>query len=150
LATDSAGNIYIADTGNDKIRKITAETGIITTVAGTGARGFFGDNGQAVSAELKDPQDVAVDSSGNIYIADSGNYSIRKVSSNGIITTIAGTGKFGFSGDGGPATNAELFFPAGVAGIAGNCRGHKCRRRKYSHRSKHLGDDQRLRSRARR
>jgi trimeric autotransporter adhesin len=115
LATDSAGNIYIADTGNDKIRKITAETGIITTVAGTGARGFFGDNGQAVSAELKDPQDVAVDSSGNIYIADSGNYSIRKVSSNGIITTIAGTGKFGFSGDGGPATNAELFFPAGVA-----------------------------------
>jgi uncharacterized protein (TIGR03437 family) len=115
LAMDSAGNLYIADTGNQKIRKITAETGIITTVAGTGAKGFFGDNGQAISAELKGPMDVAVDSSGNIYIADSGNFSIRKVSSNGIITTIAGTGKFGFSGDGGPATNAQLYFPNGVA-----------------------------------
>ena len=115
LATDAAGNVYIADTGNQKIRKITAKTGIITTVAGTGAKGFFGDNGLAVSAELKNPTDVAVDSSGNLYIADNGNSRIRKVSSNGIITTIAGTDQSGSSGDGGPAINAELISPEGVA-----------------------------------
>ena len=85
---DSAGNLYIADTGNNRIRKVS--NGVITTVAGNGAQGFSGDNGPATSAQLNDPSGVAVDSAGNLYIADSDNNRIREVS-NGVITTVAGS-----------------------------------------------------------
>ena len=88
--------------------------GIITTVAGTGTAGFSGDGGQATSAQLNYPGSVAVDAPGNLYIADTENQRIRKVSG-GIITTIAGTGTAGFSGDGGQATSAQLNYPDGIA-----------------------------------
>jgi len=115
LALDSAGNLFIADTGNNKIRKISAQTGIITTVAGSGQQGYSGDNGAAKSAELNAPSAVAVDQAGNLYIADNRNNVVRKVSAaTGIITTIAGTGVAGYSGDYGPATSAQLT-PLGIA-----------------------------------
>jgi uncharacterized protein (TIGR03437 family) len=105
VAVDSSGNIYIADTLNNRVRKISG--GVITTVAGNGQQGYAGDNGPAAAATLNIPNGVAVDAAGNLYIADSGNYRVRKIS-NGIITTVAGNGKQGFSGDGGPAANAQL------------------------------------------
>jgi RHS repeat-associated protein len=115
VAVDSAGNLYIADTVNNLIRKVTASTGIITTVAGNGTAGYSGDGVAATSTELNYPYGVALDSAGNIYIADAGNNRIRKVTvSTGIITTVAGNGNWAFSGDGGPATNAALS-PAGIA-----------------------------------
>ena len=114
LAVDSSGNLYIADGGNNRVRKIS--NGIITTVAGNGTAGFAGDNGAATSAELNDPVAVAVDSAGNLYIADTGNNVIRKVA-NGTITTFAGSNSAGagYAGDGGPAASAQLNGPAGVA-----------------------------------
>ena len=112
VAVDSAGNLYIADSSNDRIRKVT--NGVITTVAGNGTLGFSGDNGPAISATLNAPNGVAVDSAGNLYINDCGNYRIRKVT-NGVITTVAGNGTLGFSGDNGPATSAQLNSPSGVA-----------------------------------
>ena len=114
VAVDGAGNVYIADRGNNRIRKIDAATGTIATIAGTGHRGYSGDGGPAVGAQLMDPYGVAVDGAGNVYIADLGNYGIRKVDSSGIITTIAGGG-VGFGGDGGPAVGARLRSPHGVA-----------------------------------
>jgi RHS repeat-associated protein len=114
LAVDSSGNVYFADTIASVIRKVSASTGIISTVAGNGTQGFSGDGGAATSARLYSPHDIAVDSSGNLYIADSYNNRIRKVSSSGIISTIAGNGTAGFSGDNGPAINAELYYPASV------------------------------------
>ncbi|HXN48779.1 MAG TPA: hypothetical protein VN893_19165, partial [Bryobacteraceae bacterium] len=159
VAVDGTGNIYIADSDNQAIRKVTAATGVITTVAGngTGLAGYSGDGGPATSAQLWGPGGVALDGSGNIYIADTGNHAIRRVAaSTGIITTVAGTGNFepdamaldgsgnlyfvdtlhpflikvaaatgitivagngiyGYSGDGGPATSAQLWGPGGVA-----------------------------------
>jgi uncharacterized protein (TIGR03437 family) len=112
VAVDSAGNLYIADTENGLIRKVS--NGVITTVAGIGGPGFSGDNGPATNAQLYFPDGVAVDSAGNLYIADTANQRIRKVT-NGVITTVAGNGTLGFSGDNGPATSAELNFPTGVA-----------------------------------
>ena len=91
VAVDGSGNLYIADAGNNRIRKVDLN-GVITTVAGNGTQGFTGDGGAASSAELSGPIDVAVDSSGNLYIADNGNRRIRKVSSVGVITTVAGDG----------------------------------------------------------
>ena len=88
--------------------------GVITTVAGTGG-GFSGDGGPAVQAQLRGPAGVAVDGAGNLFIADSFNDRIRKVDSAGVITTVAGTGRTGFGGDGGPAVNARLSRPSGVA-----------------------------------
>lgn len=159
VAFDSSGNLYIADAGNNRIRKITAATGVITTIAGNGpvtfsfpqaividhsdniyvadtshhvirkidtaggiqtiagngSRGFAGDNGTATAAQLASPNGVALDSGGNLFIADSGNKRIRKVDANGVITTIAGTGLAGFSGDNGPAVSAALSLPVGLA-----------------------------------
>ena len=118
VAVDSAGNLYIADSVNNRIRKVSG--GTITTVAGNGATGFSGDGGPATSASLFNPYGVAVDSAGNLYIADTNNNRVRKVSG-GLITTVAGNGKEGFSGDAGLATNAALFNPYGVAvDLAGN------------------------------
>ena len=123
VAVDGAGNLFIADKSNHRIRKLVRGTPffnegrwIITTVAGTGQRGFSGDGGAATAAALSWPHRVAVDGAGNLFIADLGNYRIRKVDgATGIITTVAGTGKFGFSGDGGAATAAALANPSGVA-----------------------------------
>jgi sugar lactone lactonase YvrE len=114
VAVDGAGNLFIADTGNERIRKVDAN-GIITTVAGKGSQGYNGDGGAATNATFGNPAGVAVDTSGNFYVADTYNDRIRKVNSNGIITTVAGHGTAGFGGDGGAATNALLAQPAGVA-----------------------------------
>src|SRR5207302_624534 len=114
------GNLFIADAGNERIRRVDATTGIITTVAGNGTAGFSGDGGPATSAELSGPTGIALDSRGNVFIADSGNARIRRVdAATRIITTVAGNGGFRFSGDGGPATAAGLGFPQGVAVDAG-------------------------------
>jgi type IX secretion system substrate protein/NHL repeat-containing protein len=115
VAVDAGGNVYIAEYKNHCIRKVYAATGIITTFAGIGIVGYTGDGGPATAAELRSPYGVAADRAGNVYIADLGNFNIRKVSSSGIISTIAGNGIDGFSGDGGPATNAALRTPNGVA-----------------------------------
>jgi sugar lactone lactonase YvrE len=114
LALDSAGNLYIADSNNNKIRKIDT-SGIITTVVGTGTAGFSGDGGTATSATLNSPRSLAVDSLSNVYVADINNHRIRKISPGGTITTVAGTGSTTFSGDGGLATAAGLNSPQGVA-----------------------------------
>ncbi len=112
VAVDAAGDVYIADEYNNRVRKVSS--GIITTVAGTGTQGFSGDNGPAASAQLSDPTSVAVDSAGNLYVADFQNQRVREVS-NGVITTVAGTGIRGFSGDNSSATSAQLYFPVSIA-----------------------------------
>jgi sugar lactone lactonase YvrE len=114
VAVDASGNVYIPDGNNNRLRMVSP-TGTITTIAGTGTAGYTGDGSAATNAELKNPTGVALDASGNIYIADGGNNVIRKINGSGIITTIAGTGTAGFSGDGGLATNATLDFPCCVA-----------------------------------
>ncbi|MCZ6633450.1 MAG: hypothetical protein O7G87_08600 [bacterium] len=113
MFVDGAGNIYIADTNNHRIRKVD-EKGIITTIVGIGIADFSGDGGPATQAGLRTPRDVFLDGSGNLYIADTNNHRIRKVDRRGMITTVAGNGTNGFSGDGGPATGASLNFPRGV------------------------------------
>jgi sugar lactone lactonase YvrE len=113
IAFDPAGNMYIADAGNNRIRMVNT-AGIITTVAGNGTGAFSGDGGQATVAEIKTPRDVAY-VSGNLYIADEGNNRIRAVSSSGIISTIVGNGTAGYTGDNGAATAAELNGPTGIA-----------------------------------
>ncbi|MBI3851275.1 MAG: HYR domain-containing protein [Verrucomicrobia bacterium] len=117
LATDSAGNVFIADLSNNRIRRWEAASGTLSTVAGNGTAGFSGDGGPATSAQLYHPYSVAVDSHGNVYIADQQNSCIRKVeAASGTITTFAGMGgSAGFSGDGGPATSARIYPPVGVA-----------------------------------
>ncbi len=120
VALDGKGNVYLADTDNNRIRKV-AQDGTISTVAGNGIAGFSGDGGAALNAELNTPSGVSLDSAGNIYIADTYNDRIRRVSSAGVITTIAGSGSTpGFAGDGGPATAAVLYAPRGVVVQGGN------------------------------
>ena len=114
LAVDAAGNIFIADSGNSRVRKVGIN-GIIVTVAGNGTYGYSGDGGPATHAELWEPFGVALDATGNLFLSDLLNQNIRKVGTNGIITTVAGNGTAGYSGDGGAATNAELHWPEGVA-----------------------------------
>ncbi len=130
VAFDASGNMYIADSNNERIRKV-ATNGIITTVAGGGSGG---DGGTATNAELYTPSGVALNASSNLYIADTFNNRLRKVDTNGIITTVAGTNAFGYSGDGGVATNARLHAPESVAcDVAGNLYiadlGNNCIRR---------------------
>lgn len=114
VAVDAAGNLYIADTANNVIRKVTTD-GVISTFAGTGTAGNGGDNGAAASAQLNSPEGVAVDSAGNVYIADTANSKIRKVTPGGTISTYAGSGTAGYGGDGGAATSAQLNSPTSVA-----------------------------------
>ena len=111
-AFDAAGNLFVADFFNNRIRKITTN-GIITTVAGNGSPGYSGDGVPATNATVR-PAGVALDANGNLFIADWNNNRIRKVDTNGIITTIAGNGSPGYSGDGGPATSASLAYVEGV------------------------------------
>ena len=116
LALDSSGNLYIADFNSQRIRKLDAGTGVITTVAGTGLPGFSGDGGDATSANLAVPMGVAVDSDDNVCIADTLNNRVRCVDAGtGVIATVAGETIPGFAGDGGPASAARLFFPVGLA-----------------------------------
>ncbi len=105
---DKLGNIYIADNENQRVRKIDAVTGDITTVAGTGTAGNTGDGGQATNAELNTPVAVAIDDSGNLYICNRASCVVRKVYTNGIITTVAGTGTPGVSGDGGSGYQGSI------------------------------------------
>lgn len=114
VAVDGAGNLYIADTGNNRVRRVSPD-GTIATIAGSGTAGYSGDGGKATNAQLYGPWNVAVDGSGNVIISDTYNSRIRKVSSDGSITTIAGNGSAGYSGDGGPAATASLSQPHGLA-----------------------------------
>jgi sugar lactone lactonase YvrE len=120
IALDKAGNLYIAESGNLIVRKVNT-TGIISAFAGSGVPGFSGDGGQAVSAEFYRIQNLAIDSAGNLLIADYGNYRIRKVNTSGIISTFAGTGTPGYSGDGGLANAAQL---NGLIGLAADNNGN--------------------------
>ena len=132
LALDGTGRLYIADSGNHRIRAVDTD-GIISTIAGTGRPGFFGDDGPATASRLTQPHAVAVDVFGDVYIADTGNHRIRRVS-NEIITTVAGSSRIGFAGDGGPANLAALSSPEGVAvdmfGVVyiADTRNHRVRR----------------------
>jgi hypothetical protein len=114
LAVDSAGSLFISDNGSSCIRKVNS-SGIITSVAGNETGGYSGDGGPATLAQLQSPYGIAVDSTGNLFIADRYNHRIRKVNSSGVITTVAGNASFGFSGDDGPATSAGLSDVWGVA-----------------------------------
>ena len=113
VCVDSLGNIYAADTNNNRIRKINSD-GIISTIAGTGTYGYSGDGGLATNAALRTPYSICVDSSNNLYFSDFNNSAIRMISPSGLISTIAGTGTAGYSGDGGAATAAMLRNPFGV------------------------------------
>ena len=116
VAVDAAGNVYIADTSDERIRKINMATGVITTVAGNGSVGFSGDGGPATAAELDFPEALTVDTAGDIFIADTDNQRIREVNAvTGNITTVAGNGTAGYNGDSQAATAAELNYPDGVA-----------------------------------
>ncbi len=129
VAVDGAGNVYIADGSNQVIRKVDA-TGVISTFAGNNIAGFSGDGGPATAAQLHLPTAVATDHSGNVYIADAGNYVIRKVNAAGIISTVAGIGVDGYTGDGGPATSASISY---VEGINTDVMGNLFIAEKFSH-----------------
>ena len=120
IAVDAAGNMYVADYGKDSVYKIDRLANV-TTIAGTGVGGFSGDGALATTAKLSNPTAVAVDPDGTIYIADYGNSRIRRIGTNGIITTYAGTGNQAFAGDNGPAASAGLSQPLDLAiDAAGN------------------------------
>jgi trimeric autotransporter adhesin len=113
LVVDSQGTVYVSDAGNQRVRRVAPGT-TVETVAGTGEPGYGGDGGPSHDAQLRFPRGLALAPSGDLYIADSGNNRIRKVDASGQITTVAGTGSPGFSGDGGPATEAQLNGPEGL------------------------------------
>jgi sugar lactone lactonase YvrE len=116
VAIDEQGHVYIADTMNHRIRKVDANSGLITTIAGTGQKRWSGDGGPAVSAALNEPTALALDQKGRLYIADQSNHRVRRLDlDTGIITTVAGTGEAGYSGDGMPAHEATLSGPSGLA-----------------------------------
>ena len=115
LDIDAHGNMYIGDSNNNRVRRIDAITGIVTTVAGTGAAGFSGDGGPATQASLNGPREVVVDAQGDLFIAEALNNRVRRVDPTGIITTVAGNGTAASTGDGGPATQASLNIAFGVA-----------------------------------
>jgi trimeric autotransporter adhesin len=133
FAIDPAGGLYLGMFGDSRILKVEP-SGTIRTVAGTGTTGYSGDNGPATKAQLWNPQGLAVDGAGNLYIADTYNHRIRKIDPTGMITTIAGNGTQDSTGDGGPASLAEFRFPVGVAlDRSGNlyvAEGSGCRVRK--------------------
>jgi len=115
IVVDASGNVYFSDSFNNVVRKINAATGIITTYAGNGLAGYSGDNGPAASAELSGPEGISLNSTGDLFIADSSNFRVREVfAATGLIATVAGTAKAGYNGDGIPATTAELLEPLGV------------------------------------
>jgi hypothetical protein len=114
VAVDASGNVYVADKLANRVRQI-ATTGTIKTIAVNGTQGYSGDGGPATQAQLSWPVCVALDSAGNLYIADYFNSRIRKVAVSGMITTLVGNGNRGFAGDGGPAADAELSYPNAVA-----------------------------------
>lgn len=116
VALDRQGNLYIADMMNHRVRRVDAQTGIITTVAGTGQHRCSGDGGLATAASLNEPSALVVDDYGHLYIADQSNNRVRRVDAvTGVITTIAGTGQAAYTGDGGPATDSGLAGPSGLA-----------------------------------
>jgi uncharacterized protein (TIGR03437 family) len=115
IALDAAGNLYICDQGNNAIRMIAASTGIVTTVAGNGTRGSIGDGGPAIKAELSFPAGIALDSAGNLYIADTSNNLVRKVDTAGMMSTFAGNGNASYSGDGVQANQTAVVNPKGLA-----------------------------------
>ena len=115
LILDSIGNVFFADAENNRVRKIDIQTGIISTIAGTGTFGYTGDGNSALLAELGSPVDLVFDNNGNLLVVDKGNACIRKINANGIITTIAGTGNPGYNGDGGLADTSQLNEPYGIA-----------------------------------
>lgn len=116
IGLDSADNLYIADSSNNRVVRVDAGSGILTLVAGNGVAMFAGDNGPAVQASVSHPYSVALDAAGNLFISERSSNRIRRVdAASGIITTAAGNGTSGWSGDGGPAANASLFFPAGIS-----------------------------------
>jgi streptogramin lyase len=114
LQLDADGNLFIADTFNHSVRRLAVD-GTITTVAGSGSEGSSGDGGPAIAARLSQPFGVTVDDEGNVYIADRGNFKVRRVTPDGVIDTFAGTGVEGASGDDGPATEATFGYLARVA-----------------------------------
>ena len=114
MAADAAGNWYVADTANNRIRKVQPG-GNLFTIAGNGNASYFGDGGPAIQSSVNQPQGVALDAAGNVYIADTLNHAVRKVTPDGAINTLAGTGNPGYSGDGGPASKARLSLPSAVA-----------------------------------
>ena len=116
VALDAAGNLYLSDTMNHRVRRVDGKTGVITTVAGTGKNGFSGDGGPATRADLNEPYGIALDLSGNLFLADRLNRRVRRIEgATGIITTVAGDGSKAFSGDAGQANMAGLVEPNGVA-----------------------------------
>lgn len=116
VALDAAGNLYVADLYNNRIRKIMISTGVMTTIAGDGTAGFSGDGGPALTATMNNPGDICVDPSGNIYFMDNQNFRIRKIDPvTGIITTVVGNGQANYAGETTTATNAGIYYPGGIA-----------------------------------
>jgi sugar lactone lactonase YvrE len=114
VTVDASGNVFIIDFSNNRVRKVNA-AGVISTVVGNGMQSTSGDGGPATSASIDRPIGITLDAAGNLYLAESYAHRIRKIDTAGIITTVAGTGEPAFGGDGGPATNAKLFWPVHVA-----------------------------------
>ena len=114
IVVDSKGNIYVADSWSNRIRRVSVD-GIVQTIAGTAQGGFYGDGGPATRARFSIPMGLAMDAEGNLFVGDSGNNRVRRINADGIVTTVAGTGKRGSSGDGKIATKAKLAAPHGVS-----------------------------------